>query len=120
MSQPQAGPDWRTRIRGSRTGSIVVIGVTALAVGLGVWLVQRPAADEDGSGGAVSQVEVDGVGVAPKVGEAAPAFTATSLAGDEVQVGAAGRGTWLLFVATVHWLPGRDAGRAGCPRGGRR
>lgn len=103
MSQPQDASDWRARIRGSRLGNFVVIGITALAVGVGVWFVQRPSAEEQ-AGGAISQVEVDGATAAPRVGDAAPAFTASALDGDEVGVGSAGKPVWLLFVAT--WCSG--------------
>lgn len=98
------GSDWRARVRGSRFGSAIVLGVTTLAVLLGVWLVMRPGADEDPDA-AVSQVEVQGAVSAPRVGEAAPSFVATALDGSEVSLEALrGRPVWLVFVAT--WCSG--------------
>lgn len=104
MSTRQDAPDWRARVRGSRLGNVLVIAITALAVAIGVWLVNRPAADDQDAGGAVSQVDVDGAVTAPQVGDRAPGFNATALDGSEVQVGNSGRPTWLLFVAT--WCSG--------------
>lgn len=105
MSKPLDEPAWRARVRGSRLGNLIVIGVTALAVALGAWVVMRPGEDEQGSGGQVSQVEVDGLAAAPVVGDAAPNFTATDLAGNEVSLAELqGRPVWLLFVAT--WCSG--------------
>ncbi len=102
--------DWRARVRGSRLGNLAVLGVTALAVLLGVWLVMRPGvaatdgANEAGSGD-VSQVEVRGLAAAPRVGDPAPAFVATALDGSEVSLDALrGRPVWLVFVAT--WCSG--------------
>ena len=96
--------DWRARVRGSRFGSVIVLGITTLAVLLGVWLVMRPDASEDAAA-AVSQVEVQGVASAPRVGEVAPGFVATALDGSEVSLDALrGRPVWLVFVAT--WCSG--------------
>ena len=96
--------DWRARVRGSRFGSVIVLGITTLAVLLGVWLVMRPDAGEDAAA-AVSQVEVQGVASAPRVGEVAPGFVATALDGSEVSLDALrGRPVWLVFVAT--WCSG--------------
>ena len=98
------GSDWRARVRGSRFGSVIVLGITTLAVLLGVWLVMRPDASEDAAA-AVSQVEVQGVASAPRVGEVAPGFVATALDGSEVSLDALrGRPVWLVFVAT--WCSG--------------
>ena len=98
------GSDWRARVRGSRFGSVIVLGITTLAVLLGVWLVMRPDAGEDAAA-AVSQVEVQGVASAPRVGEVAPGFVATALDGSEVSLDALrGRPVWLVFVAT--WCSG--------------
>ena len=98
------GSDWRARVRGSRFGSVIVLGITTLAVLLGVWLVMRPGAGQDAAA-AVSQVEVQGVGCAPRVGEVAPGFVATTLDGSEVSLDALrGRPVWLVFVAT--WCSG--------------
>lgn len=93
-------PAWRAQIRGSRIGNLVIILVTALAVGIGAWIVMRPDPD-----GAVSQVEVSGAAAAPRVGEAAPEFSATALDGSEVSLaGLRGRPVWLVFMAT--WCTG--------------
>ena len=115
--------DWRARVRGSRFGSVIVLGITTLAVLLGVWLVMRPDASEDAAA-AVSQVEVQGVASAPRVGEVAPGFVATALDGSEVSLDALrGRPVWLVFVAT--WCSGcraempdvQAAHEAGGPQG---
>lgn len=98
-----AEPGWRARLRGSRMGNVVVLGVTALAVVIGAWLVMRPG-DQTGSAGessAVSKVDVQAAASAPVVGQPAPGFTATALDGslislDELQ----GRPVWLVFMAT--------------------
>lgn len=98
-------PDWRARIRGSRYGTLIVLLVTALAVGLGVWIVNGPDEGDEEGGGAVSQVDVQGVAAAPKVGDQAPGFTASTLDGEEISLDAlGGRPVWLLFVAT--WCSG--------------
>lgn len=98
-------PAWRARIRGSAWGNVVVLLVTALAVGIGAWLVMRPGAADDQGAGSVSQVEVAGVAAAPRVGDPAPAFVATALDGQQVSLEALrGRPVWLVFVAT--WCTG--------------
>ncbi len=92
-------PAWRAKVRGSLVGNLVVLLVTALAVGLGYWYVTK------NDGGAVSEVEVAGVGAAPRVGDAAPVFTAATVDGDEVALDdLRGRGVWVFFVAT--WCSG--------------
>ena len=95
--QPTTGePAWRAKLRGSWLGNLVVIGVTALAIGIGWWVMRPDPAENQ-----VSDVEVAGVQPAPRPGEDAPGFTATSLAGDEVSLDAlGGRGVWLVFMAT--------------------
>ena len=87
-----AEPDWRARLRGSRMGNVVVLGVTALAVVIGAWLVMRPG-DQTGSAGESSAVS--------KVGQPAPGFTATALDGSQISLDELhGRPVWLVFMAT--------------------
>lgn len=100
MPEQSAEPAWRARVRGSAVGNLVVIGVTALAVAIGAWLVMRPDPADS-----VSAVEVTGAAVAPRVGQQAPEFRATSLAGDEFSLTELrGRPVWLVFMAT--WCAG--------------
>ena len=95
--QPTRGePAWRAKLRGSWLGNLVVIGVTALAIGIGWWVMRPDPAENQ-----VSDVEVAGVQPAPQVGEAAPGFTATATNGEEVSLDAlSGRPVWLVFMAT--------------------
>ena len=91
-----AGPGWRGRIRGSLAGNLVVVGLTALAVFTGWWLTRPDPAEDD-----VSRVEVAGAAIAPRVGEAAPNFTATTTDGRELELSRLqGRPVWLVFMAT--------------------
>ena len=95
--QPTTGePAWRAKLRGSWLGNLVVIGVTALAIGIGWWVMRPDPAENQ-----VSDVEVAGVQPAPQVGEVAPGFTATATNGEEVSlVALSGRPVWLVFMAT--------------------
>lgn len=89
--------DWRARVRESRWGSILVLVLVTALVVVGAYLVMRP-----GQGDAeVTAVQVDGVAAAPKVGEAAPGFTATTLDGTAVSLEEfRGRPVWLVFMAS--------------------
>lgn len=105
MSDQRVEPAWRARVRGSWLGNLIVIGVTALAIAVGAWVVMRPAADQEDGGSGVSQVEVDGVVAAPVAGDVAPGFVATTLEGEQIGLDELrGRPVWLLFVAT--WCSG--------------
>lgn len=91
--------DWPAQVRRSRFGSLIVLLVTVLAVGIGAWLVMRPGTGE------ISQVDVQDALAAPRVGDRAPDFTATTLEGGEVSLEAMrGRPVWLVFMAT--WCSG--------------
>lgn len=96
-----AASDWRAKIRGSGVGNLIVIGVTLLAVIIGAWLVMRPDKSEGEGESGVSAVEVQGVGAAPVVGDAAPGFSASTLDGSPIALDdLRGRPVWLVFMAT--------------------
>ena len=89
--------DWRARVRDSRWGSILVLVLVTIAVVVGTYLVMRPDQADDG----VTAVQIDGVAAAPKVGDEAPAFTATTLDGTPVSLAQLqGRPVWLVFMAS--------------------
>ncbi|MDK8602173.1 TlpA family protein disulfide reductase [Trueperella bernardiae] len=105
--------DWRTGIRESKYGTMMVLIVTTLLVLAGAWIVSGSSFGESLLGkddtpagsGKVSQVDVDSAQPAPTVGEPAPAFTAVDVAGNEVSLEALhGKPVWLLFAAT--WCQG--------------
>ncbi len=80
----------------------VVAVITIVAIVLGQQYVKGDAAATDvAAAGGSSAVNVDGVGVAPKVGDEAPAFERTDLAGAEVALEAKrGKPVWVLFMAS--------------------
>ncbi|XVX19629.1 redoxin domain-containing protein [Actinomycetota bacterium] len=93
--------DWRARLRASRFGTLAVLALT-LAVVLGAaWAVNRPV--EDNSDGGVSTVTLTGdrSGPAPKVGQPAPDFSATTIDGKQVRLSELkGRPVWVTFGAS--------------------
>lgn len=93
------GSDWRTRLRESRLGTVVVLGVTAALVLGGAYLVSDGTdAAEDG----VSRVELLGqTGPPPEVGAPAHDFRAVTTDGRQVALSDyEGRPVWLVFNAT--------------------
>jgi peroxiredoxin len=87
---------WRARIRNSRLGTLLVLAVTALLVMGGSYLVDRSKADPG-----VTPVSVSGSGPAPKTGDDAPGFSATTVAGQRVSLSSLlGHPVWLTFGAT--------------------
>lgn len=103
MPEPStmAEAGWRARVRGSRVGNLVVLGITALAVLIGAWLVMGGSDDGEDAAVAVSKVDVQSAGAAPVVGEPAPGFTATTLDGAQISLDQLrGRPVWLVFMAT--------------------
>lgn len=90
--------DWRSRLSGSRAGTLGVLVLTTLLVLAGVWFVQKPGADDK-----VTAVQVSGAasGPAPAVGAPAQDFTARTVDGREVKLSQfRGKPVWLLFGAT--------------------
>ncbi|MDO5082682.1 MAG: TlpA disulfide reductase family protein [Arachnia propionica] len=106
-TQDPAEPAWRARIRSSTFGQTAVVLVAAFAIAIAAWWVVKPADQErsQARGEAMSAVEVDGVHQPPRIGEQAPAFTATDIDGRPVSLEELrGEPVWLLFMAT--WCTG--------------
>jgi peroxiredoxin len=85
--------------------NVLVLGVTTVAILGGVWLVKgqptaaSPTAAQSSAG--VTAVDVDASGPAPKIGEAAPAFTGVTADGEELSTSSMkGKPIWLVFGAT--------------------
>jgi cytochrome c biogenesis protein CcmG/thiol:disulfide interchange protein DsbE len=96
IGQPRS---WQQRIRESRLGSLLVLAVTAAIVMGGAYLVDRPAAAAPGT--TAVAISGTGSGSAPKVGSAAPDFTATTVAGKAVSLNSyKGHPVWLTFGAS--------------------
>ena len=96
VSRPKG---WQQRIRESRLGTLVVLGVTALVVMVGAYMVDRPAPAAAG----VQAVQLTGAGdgAAPKVGSPAQDFTATTVDGEKVSLSSyKGHAVWLTFGAS--------------------
>jgi peroxiredoxin len=96
---PDRPAGWRARIRESRLGTLAVLGVTAVLVMVGAYLVDRP----DSATGGITAVELTGAksGPPPVVGQPAQDFTATTVDGQQVSLsGYRGRPVWLTFGAT--------------------
>lgn len=92
-------PGWRGRVRESRLGTVVVLGVTTALVMVAAYLVDRPGGAEAG----VSAVTLSGPsrGAAPKVGSPAQEFTATTVEGAAVSLSDyRGQPVWLTFGAS--------------------
>jgi peroxiredoxin len=90
--------DWRQRLRTSRFGTLLVLGVTAALVMGATYLISRPKATD-----AVSKVTLTGSsdGAAPKVGSPAQDFTATTVDGKQVSLSSfKGQPVWLTFGAS--------------------
>jgi cytochrome c biogenesis protein CcmG, thiol:disulfide interchange protein DsbE len=100
-----AGPvvgGWRARVRQSRLGTLVVLGLTTALVMLAAYLVDRPSDTEAGAGG-VTAVSLSGPskGAAPKIGSPAQDFTATTVEGETVSLSDyRGQPVWLTFGAS--------------------
>ncbi len=86
-----AGTRWRT---------LLAISLVAAVVLGGGWWMTRPVMT-GGAGGNYAAVQVDGAAPAPKVGQQAPDFTATTTDGRTVTLSELrGRPVWLNFGAT--------------------
>lgn len=95
VERPAGG---RARIRQSRLGTLVVLGVTTVLVMAGAYLVERPK-----SADGVTAVELTGdkSGPPPEVGRPVQDFTATTIDGKQVSLsGYRGQAVWLTFGAT--------------------
>lgn len=99
--------DWRTRLRGSRYGTLIVLAITAALVCVGAYLVKPGGASGPeaaaATGGGVQAVELTGTqsGPAPAVGAPAPDFSATTVDGRTVSLADyRGRPVWLTFGAS--------------------
>jgi peroxiredoxin len=91
--------DWRARMRQSRLGTLLVLGVTAVLVMGAAYLVQRP---KDAAAG-VTSVKLAGASTAkpPVVGKPAQDFSATTVDGQQVSLRAyLGHPVWLTFGAS--------------------
>jgi peroxiredoxin len=94
---------WQQRIRESRLGTVLVLAVTAALVMVGAFLVGGPSkATKDGAaGGTTATNVVAGDGPAPKIGNPAADFTATTVDGKQVSLSSyKGQSVWLTFGAS--------------------
>ena len=90
---------WQQRIRESRLGTLLVLGVTAAIVMGGVYLVDRPTATAAGLQAIALSGSTDGA--PPKIDAPAQDFTATTVDGKKVSLsGLKGHPVWLTFGAT--------------------
>lgn len=104
---PAGEPAWRARLRSSTFGQLALVLVAAFAIAIATWWVVKPGGQgqSQATGEAMSLVEIAGVQPAPRVGDAAPEFTATDIDGQPVDMKALrGKPVWLLFMAT--WCTG--------------
>ena len=90
---------WRQRIRESRGGTLLVLGVTATIVIVGAYMMDRPASAASG----LQAISLSGPtdGAPPKIGTPAQDFTATTVNGTKVSLSShKGHPVWLTFGAT--------------------
>jgi cytochrome c biogenesis protein CcmG, thiol:disulfide interchange protein DsbE len=90
---------WQQRIRESRGGTLLVLGVTATIVIVGAYLMDRPASAASG----LQAISLSGPtdGAPPKIGTPAQDFTATTVDGKKVSLSSyKGHPVWLTFGAT--------------------
>jgi peroxiredoxin len=96
---PSAPRSWQQRIRESRLGTVLVLGVTAAIVMGGAYLVDRPAAAQAGT--TTVKLSGTGDGPEPKVGSLTQDFRATTVDGKQVSLGSyKGQPVWLTFGAS--------------------
>lgn len=99
--------DWRARLRGSRFGTVLVLGITTALVLVGVYVVksgdaEQTVADSAMSAGATA-VEVTGAqtGPPPTIGGQANDFTAATVTGETLTLSELrGRPVWITFGAS--------------------
>ena len=90
---------WQQRIRESRGGTLLVLGVTATIVIAGAYMMDRPASAASG----LQAISLSGPtdGAPPKIGSPAQDFTATTVDGKKVSLSSyKGHPVWLTFGAT--------------------
>jgi cytochrome c biogenesis protein CcmG, thiol:disulfide interchange protein DsbE len=95
-------PGVRQRIRESRFGTFVVLGVTAAIVTAAATMIDRPGSEE-AAGGAVTAIELtgEGRGDPPVIGQPAQDFSALTVAGTELSLSDfRGHPVWLTFGAS--------------------
>lgn len=81
-------------VRGGRWSVLAVVALVVVTLGLG-WVLMKPA------DGGSSAVQVAGAVAAPRVGDAAPDFTATAIDGSTVKLSELrGKPVWVVFMAT--------------------
>lgn len=86
--------------RTDRLGSFGIVAVSVVAVVLAAWILLPKEADTPASA-SLQTVDVAAGGVAPRVGDAAPDFTATDIHGEPVSLSDfEGDPVWLTFGAT--------------------
>lgn len=96
QSQPLG---WRARVRDSRVGTLIVLGLTALLVTTGAFLVNRP--ESAGAGVTAVTLPDSANGPAPAPGKPAPDFSTTTVDGKPITLsGYRGHPVWLTFGAT--------------------
>ncbi|WP_313565791.1 TlpA disulfide reductase family protein [Mobilicoccus sp.] len=90
-------PDWRTRLRESRYGTLGVLVVTTALILVGAWFVRDATAPDVSEVSTTAQAS----GPAPAVGQPAQDFTARTIDGRTVQLSDyRGKPVWLLFGAS--------------------
>jgi cytochrome c biogenesis protein CcmG/thiol:disulfide interchange protein DsbE len=95
-------PGVRQRIRESRFGTFIVLGVTAAIVAAAATMIDRPGSEE-AAGGAVTAIELtgEGRGDPPVIGQPAQDFSALTVDGTEVSLSDfRGHPVWLTFGAS--------------------
>jgi peroxiredoxin len=96
---PGTPADWRERTRKSRPRTLIVMGITAVAILAVAYMVNRPSA----SGESFTAVTLSGptAGDPPRVGNQAPDFTARTVDGKTVTLSSfKGQPVWLTFGAS--------------------
>lgn len=91
--------DWRTRVRDSRLGTVLVLLVTAALVMGGAYLVERPKV----AAGGVTPITLSGQGLgpAPKIGRPAQGFSTVTVDGQQIRLSQLkGHPVWLTFGAS--------------------
>lgn len=106
-------PKWRTKLRESRWATLGILGLTAAAVALGIWIANPalPGSTETNAGsvadGKVTAVNI-GASTAPQLGKKPPDFRLSQVAGQplgtEFLSQLRGKPVWVVFAAT--WCSG--------------
>jgi peroxiredoxin len=106
MADGEAGAR-RKRFLGTPLGNAVVVVVTAAVIAAGVWALNAsnreapPGATAAADGVSQLDIELDGSGAPPKVGEPAPDFSGVTVDGRAVSLmDLRGKGVWIVFGET--------------------